>query len=170
MAQQKIHLLLRAWRPSQTNDVQESPVHLPWLGQARQAAPQERAATRSRGICRGRTSSIRRVGKRSHPEGPERCFSSGVPRRELSSLSSSHQPATLGMASRLVGAQAPCTQPPICKASNKISPWRHRQGHSSICFQGAAQPFRNEEGKEPAPHNQLPIACARAIPEQAIHR
>lgn len=24
---------LRAWRPSQTNDVQEAPVHLPWLGQ-----------------------------------------------------------------------------------------------------------------------------------------
>lgn len=170
MAQQKIHLLLRAWRPSQTNDVQESPVHLPWLGQARQAAPQERAATRSRGMWRGRTSSIRRVGKRSHPEGLERCFSSGVPRRELSSLSSSHRPATWLQGwwePRLPAHNHPSVRPlikfPLGDTDKGIAPFASKD-------LGAAQPFRNEEGKEPAPHNQLPIACARAIPEQAIHR
>lgn len=109
-------------------------------------------------------------------EEPGRCFSLGVPRREPSSPSSSHQPATLDMVSRLWGAWAPCTQPSTCKATNKISLWRQcrlsmDKGMAPLAFNGlgTAQTFKNEEGEKAAPHN-LPLAvCARAIPEQATH-
>lgn len=65
-------------------------------------------------------------GSTATPEEPGRCSSSGLLRREPSSPSSSHQPVTLDMASRLWGARALCTQPSICKTSNKTSCWRHR--------------------------------------------
>lgn len=44
-------------------------MHLPWLGQARQAAPGERGATGDGGVGRGRTPSTRGVRKRSNPGG-----------------------------------------------------------------------------------------------------
>lgn len=151
-------------------------MHLPWLGQARQAAPGERAATGMEGWGGG--GHLLPVGWASGatPEEPGRCFSLGVPRREPSSPSSSHQPATLDMVSRLWGPWAPCTQPSTCKATNKISLWRQcrlsmDKGMAPLAFNGlgTALTFKNEEGKKAAPHNLPLIVCARAIPEQATH-
>lgn len=44
-------------------------MHLPWQGQARQAALEERTAAGDGGVGRGRTSPTRGVGKQSQPGG-----------------------------------------------------------------------------------------------------
>lgn len=145
-------------------------MHLPWLGQARQAAPEERAATETEGWERG--GHLLPVGwaSRATPGEPGRCSPSQVLRREPSSPSSSHQPATLDMASRLQGAWAPCTQPSNCKASSKISPWRHRvtcpwTGHSSVHLQGhGSNPSGMKRGKSLHPT----IHCRYHVQEQSL--
>jgi len=91
--------------------------------------PQRRGQHQDRGVGRGRTTSTRRVGKRSHPGGAGEVLFLGSAEEGAFHPSSSRQTATLDRASRLGGAWAPCAQPSICKASNKISPWRHREAY-----------------------------------------